>query len=64
MGREVTRPYKATVRSDYNESYLSRRVVKRKPRKRDTMIRKPADKKAPKKSPKPMVNKLLLIIQK
>ena len=41
MGCEVTRPYKQTVRSDYNESYRSGRVTKKKNRKRDTLIKKP-----------------------
>ena len=43
MGREVTRPYRPTVRSDFNESYLSARVTKKKARKRDTLIKKPND---------------------
>ena len=58
MGREVTRAYRPTVRSDFNESYhaarvCSGRVTKKKIRKRDTMIKKPSKSTSGK---KPMVN--------
>ena len=48
LGRDVTRPYKPVVRSDYNEGYRSGRVAKKKIRKRDSMIKKPDPKKSAK----------------